>query len=175
MYVFKKIHEILFFDSFRAPHNQLLRKQWIQTIQTLQNDFGNQRQFFVCENHFAPECIIRNGSFKRLKNGAIPSIFAAADMYAKKLKKIFTKKIIQIYLFLLAIRLVKLVVQVKSVNQTSIEIQMVFVMMIKSSAVVRYQFQWLVIRRTRFVYHMKILLAIRNMLNSYTTAKCMIE
>lgn len=63
-----------------------LRDKWIVNIETHQQYDYENVYFSVCELHFEPDAIIRNGSRFKLKKGTLPTIFPdkkkwVANMY----------------------------------------------------------------------------------------------
>ena len=66
----------------KSPTNESLRRIWVKFVQTKRANFNPgpaQLRFMVCSEHFANECFERlihlNGSARRLKSGAVPTIW----------------------------------------------------------------------------------------------------
>lgn len=70
------------FSISRVPLEPTRRKKWITAIEEYQEFDYTIINYFVCEKHFQPECIMR--SIKTfLRPGSVPSIFESDSVKAK--------------------------------------------------------------------------------------------
>lgn len=67
-----KVNKFIF--HHRLPQNGDTRERWIKSIEKHQQ-FIEGGYFYLCELHFDPTEIVRNGKRFRLKNGAFPKNF----------------------------------------------------------------------------------------------------
>lgn len=61
---------------FRLPSKEPLRRKWIELIKATQNfdERGNNKNFYICENHFDKN-EIKRGKKNKLDGNAIPRYF----------------------------------------------------------------------------------------------------
>lgn len=66
-----------FGSLFCVPSEPIRRSKWIETIETFQEFDYTLSKFYVCEQHFSPESVIRRGARTYLASNAIPTIFTS--------------------------------------------------------------------------------------------------
>lgn len=72
------------FTAFhRTPKRGNIRTQWIESIETHQKYDSRSLQYPICELHFDPNDLYRNGALYKHKKGKVPSIFPDIDEYVQ--------------------------------------------------------------------------------------------
>lgn len=92
---------ILFFNLFRFPRGEYLRKKWLDAID-IENINPRHKNWHLCSLHFEEKWFNRTRDVIRLREGAIPSLFVKVSFRYSSYLPTITYYVLAVKMFLLA-------------------------------------------------------------------------